>query len=136
MPAPEMLAETAAVADELRDEEVQTPATARDLAAREAQRLRDAAGAPEYERRELLADLGTRLEALAGDLGGSPDAAAIRALVAELHEDRLSGLSGDALTELWDRVLELLDRLAGATDGPGAGGPGSTNARTPFWKRR
>jgi Ca-activated chloride channel family protein len=127
--------EAAEEAHEFRDEEVQTPATARELAAQEAQRLRAAAGAPEFERREMLADLGTRLEALARDLGGSPDAAAIRDLVAELVEDRLAGLAGDALTELWDRVLELLDRLAGATDGPGAGGPGAGNNPTPFWKR-
>ena len=41
----------------------------RELAGREAERLRAAAGAPEYERRELLADLGTRLGALVRDLG-------------------------------------------------------------------
>jgi Ca-activated chloride channel family protein len=99
-------------------------------AAREAQRLRAATAAPEYERRELLADLGTRLQALARDLGGSPKAQAVRALVAELTEDRLAGLAGAELTALWDRALAVLDALAS----PG-GGSADTAARPAFWKR-
>jgi Ca-activated chloride channel family protein len=84
----------------------------RAVAAREAQRLRDAADAPEYERRELLADLGTRLTALASDMGGER-AQSVRALIQDLAEDRLAGLTGQALTALWDRALAFLDALAG-----------------------
>jgi Ca-activated chloride channel family protein len=123
MPPDLLMTEEAAVADQ------PTPASARELVAREADRMRAAAAAPEYERRELLADLGTRLEALARDLGGSPDADAVRELAADLTEDRLVGLTGDALTRLWDRVLALLDQLAGGSDGSGG------NPRPAFWKR-
>ncbi len=110
---------------ELELRQVETPVSVRQLAAREAERLRAAAAAPEYERRELLSDLGTRLEALVRDLGGSPDAAAVRHLAADLAEDHLAGLSGDALTELWERALQLLDHLAGEQPAPGGA----------FWKR-
>jgi Ca-activated chloride channel family protein len=86
------------------------PATA----TREAQRLRAAEQAPEWERRELLADLGTRLGAVAMALGADARADTVRALAAELAEDRLAALAGDALRGLWDRTLALLDQLAGA----------------------
>jgi Ca-activated chloride channel homolog len=101
------------------------PAAVRELAVREAQRLRSAADAPEYERRELLADLGTRLAALAVGLGGGPTEQAVRSAVAELAEDHLASLSGAALAALWDRALALLDTLAGGTEPSPA-----------FWKRR
>jgi hypothetical protein len=84
----------------------------RAVASREARRLRDAADAPDFARRELLADLGTRLAALASDFGGE-QAQAVRALILELAEDRLAGVTGQALAGLWDRVLALLDALAG-----------------------
>jgi Ca-activated chloride channel homolog len=124
------------VAEELMESEA--PASVRELAAGEAERLRSAAAAPEYERRELLADLGTRLEALARDLGGSSDAAAVRQLAADLAEDHLAGLSGDALADLWDRALQILDHLAGeppATGGPATGGSSSGQPPAAFWKR-
>jgi Ca-activated chloride channel family protein len=97
------------------------------MAAREAQRLREATDAADYERRELLADLGTRLTALTRDLGGSAQTQAVRTLVAELAEDRLAGLAGAELRALWDRALAVLDELAGGTADPGA--------RPAFWKR-
>jgi Ca-activated chloride channel homolog len=117
--------------EELEAEVAAPPSVSvRELAASEAQRLRAAVAAPEYERRELLADLGTRLEALARELGGSAEATSVRDLAAELTEGHLAGLAGDAMTELWDRVLQLLDRLAGPT----SEGGGPTSAA--FWKRR
>ena len=118
------------------------PDVVREVAAQEARRLRAAAGAADYERRELLSDLGTRLAALSGALGRGRAAEAVRSLVAQLAEDRLAGLSGAELAQLWDRVLALLDALASGTDpvegpapdaGPAARG-GSAGDR-PFWKR-
>jgi Ca-activated chloride channel family protein len=117
--------------EELEAEAAAPPSVGvRELAASEARRLRAAGAAPEYERRELLADLGTRLEALARELGGSTEATSVRDLATDLTDEHLAGLTGDALTELWDRVLALLDRLSG----PAPGGAGATSAA--FWKRR
>jgi Ca-activated chloride channel family protein len=99
-------------------------------AVRGARRLREATGAPEYEKRELLADLGTRLQALARELGASPQAQTVRALLVELTEDRLSELGGASLVALWDRVLAVLDELASPS-----GGAGGSGARPAFWKR-
>jgi Uncharacterized protein containing a von Willebrand factor type A (vWA) domain len=141
---------------------VGAPDVVREVAAQEARRLRAAADTPEYERRELLADLGTRLAALTGELGAGPAAQAVRALVAELAEDRLAAVTGAELAQMWDRALAVLDALAAGTDpaagagpvagagpaagagpvagaGPAAGadpagGAGSGRSR-PFWKR-
>jgi Ca-activated chloride channel homolog len=111
-------------------EELEAPAPpsagARELASSEAKRLRAASGLPEYERREVLADLGTRLDALALELGGSAEAQSVRELAAELTEERLAGLAGDDFSALWDRVLQVLDDLAG----------GAAPTRAAFWKRR
>lgn len=97
-------------------------ASIRNQAAVEAGRLRAAQDAPEYERRELLADLGTRLDAL---VRGSAlaDQERARALLAELRDDRPLTVPADAFAQLWSRTLDLLDALAA---------PG----RTAFWKRR
>jgi Ca-activated chloride channel family protein len=111
---------------------VAVPASVRELAAREARRLRETADAPEYERRELLADLGTRLAALIADLGGGPAAQAVRSVVDELAEDHLAALSGTDLVALWDRALALLEGLAAGTPLGGDGGSGGQRA---FWKR-
>ena len=111
--------------------EAPVPPAVRELAASEAERLRAAAQAPEYERRELLADLGTRLEALTRDLGATAEATAVRDLTSELTDDHLAGLSGDTLAQLWDRVLQILDHLAAETP---EGGKGDTTGA--FWKRR
>jgi Ca-activated chloride channel family protein len=97
------------------------------VAADEARALRAASGAAEYERRDLLADLGTRLAALAGELGTGPQAQAVRSLIEELAEQRLASVSGGALDALWDRALALLDALAGSS--------GSAGPRAEFWKQ-
>jgi Ca-activated chloride channel family protein len=96
----------------------------RDQAEAEAVRLRALTGAQEYERREALADLGTRLDVLARDLPGGDLVERIRDLVRDLAEDRLAGADVDAL---WQRTLALLDELAGT----GSEDKGSKA----FWKR-
>jgi Ca-activated chloride channel family protein len=102
----------------------------------EVARLRASAGAPDYEKRELLADLGTRLRAFAGDIGGSAQATAVRELLAELVEEQLARLAGGELTALWDRVLAALDVLAagGQAGGPAAERPGGSG-RSAFWRK-
>jgi Ca-activated chloride channel family protein len=112
----------------------------RTLATQEAARLRAAAQAPEYERRELLADLGTRLEAFAVVLGDGTQARAVRTLAAELAEEHLVGLGGEALAQLWDQVLALLDDLAAGQGRAGSGGGSSGGVRRAdpgaFWTWR
>jgi Ca-activated chloride channel family protein len=101
--------------------------TVRALAAQEAARLRAAADAPDYEKREMLADLGTRLEALLRQAG---DVADLRHLVLVLSEEHLHGLSPQELAQVWDRALAVLDALAADT------APGRTAPKPKaFWKR-
>jgi Ca-activated chloride channel family protein len=90
------------------------------VAAEEAARVRAAAGAPLYERRELLADLGSRLAALLRQASG---AGPLRDLVAELDGDRPLTVSREEFEQLWTRTLQVLDELAG------------TARSRPFWKR-
>ncbi|WP_433078312.1 VIT domain-containing protein [Dactylosporangium sp. CA-052675] len=89
----------------------------RTLAAQEAARLREAEGRPEYERRELLEDLGSRLAALAlPELRALADALTAQAIATR------------PLAELWGFVLGELDRVAG-------GGGNAEPQRKAFWKR-
>ncbi|WP_433608610.1 VIT domain-containing protein [Dactylosporangium sp. CA-139114] len=89
----------------------------RTLAAQEAARLREAEGRPEYERRELLEDLGSRLAALAlPELRALADALTAQAIVTR------------PLAELWEFALGELDRVAG-------GGGNAEPQRKAFWKR-
>lgn len=90
----------------------------RAIAALEAQRLREAAGWPDHERREHLADLVSRLEVL---VGATTDAelAPLRALIAHLN--------GDAgLDERWAEAIKVLGGYGGGTGEP---------QRKAFWKR-
>ncbi len=95
-------------------------------AAEEAQRLRSAADSPEYERRELLADLGTRLVALIRQLETAGvdvrRLAAARELAAALAGDSAATMPADEFAAVWARALTVLDELA-ATGRPKA-----------FWK--
>ncbi|HTJ33984.1 MAG TPA: VIT domain-containing protein [Dactylosporangium sp.] len=86
-----------------------------ELAAQEAARLRAAESRPEYERRELLEDLGSRLAAL-----GVP---ALRELAEALTPQ---AISARPFADLWRYVLETLDRAAGTSAKPSRGA---------FWKR-
>ncbi|GGM60222.1 VIT domain-containing protein [Dactylosporangium sucinum] len=88
----------------------------RELAAQEAARLREAADAPEWERRELLEDLRTRLAALA--------LVQLEPLVDALNP---AALATRPLAELWQLALDLLDKAAG--------NPPPAAPRGAFWKR-
>jgi Ca-activated chloride channel family protein len=104
----------------------------RELAAIEAQRLRAATGRPDYERRELLADLASRLAALISHLAslGIPEAAyaPLRRLVERLH-------AGGDLESLWAEALRILDTFAAtvgvAAPAPAPGQPPATDAVPP-----
>jgi Ca-activated chloride channel family protein len=112
------------------DERNDVPQVIRTQAAVEADRLRAAQDAPEYERRELLADLGTRLDALIREAPAVAGRDPIRALLAELQADRPLAVPAEVFEQLWTRTLRLLDELAGSAQ------PGSTQSRsTAFWKR-
>ncbi|MGC4153819.1 MAG: VIT domain-containing protein [Propionicimonas sp.] len=83
----------------------------RAFAKQELARLREAADLADYERREYLADLRTRLVAIltglitadAGPLGDLRDA---------LADDEVALLGPDGLDVLWDRVTALLESVA------------------------
>jgi Ca-activated chloride channel family protein len=117
------------------------PVPVADLAV-EAARLRTAAGAPEPERRTLLADLASRLAALlqvrhpdSAGAGGGP-LARLRALLAELAGDTVLRVSAGELDRLWHRMQELLDELAGAGEGSGSRPPTEPpRRRGDFWRR-
>ncbi|MFD1937923.1 VIT domain-containing protein [Nonomuraea mangrovi] len=74
------------------------------------------------DRRLYLADLGSRLAALAAYLGGHAE---LSALATELETAEDPGTDADAL---WARAVEVLTRLVGDSAG------GTTRPR-PFWKR-
>ncbi|GII76088.1 hypothetical protein Sru01_10700 [Sphaerisporangium rufum] len=103
--------------------------------AEELARLRDLASRPDGERRRHLADLGSRLSALAAYLGGGEERLA--ALAGELAAAESPGADVEAL---WRRAVTVLTELTagtGRTRGPGHAGGGSAPAprRGPFWKR-
>jgi Ca-activated chloride channel family protein len=103
----------------------------RAIAATEAQRLRDAAALPAYERRDLLDDLSSRLTVLVGAL--ADDAfTPLRDLVTVLNSD----VSTD---EKWASALEVLTAFAGkATPPPTSPAAEASPARPDrktFWKR-
>jgi Ca-activated chloride channel family protein len=83
-------------------------------ATEEAARLRAAHDAPQHERRELLADLGSRLAALVRHYGGEASLDPVRELVGQLDADRPLLLPGDEFEQLWTRTLAVLDDLAGS----------------------
>src|SRR6266511_3328855 len=92
---------------------------ARTQAAEEAKLLRDNAGWPDHERRELLADLASRLEALVRHLREH----GLSANVLVPLRDLLAALTQPgALDALWTRTLRALDEF-------------SRERRRSFWKR-
>ena len=118
-------------APEKRAEKVDSgEVAARLLAAEEAARLREAESRSERDRRELLADVGSRLDALARHLASqrvdSGLLAPLWALVAELEADRPLGVPADVFAELWARTLRILDEIATPDEPP---------SRREFWKR-
>jgi Ca-activated chloride channel family protein len=108
-----------------------SPADLQALAATEAQRLRDAADRPAYERRELLDDLASRLNVLIGS-ADDPGLAPLRDLVAFL--------GGDAdLDAKWSAALDVLTGYAETTTAETTTAETATEAGKPgprpFWKR-
>lgn len=79
----------------------------REFARRELAGLREAADRPDYERREYLADLGTRLLAILAGFA-TANARPLRDLADALNEDRLAALDLGGLDELWHRVVHAL----------------------------
>jgi Ca-activated chloride channel family protein len=91
----------------------------RDLAKVEAERLREGQDRPRYERRDILADLMSRLKVLVGD-SAEAEYAPLRSLIAYL--------AGDAdLDARWAEARRVLSEFAG--------GAGGTDERKAFWKR-
>ncbi|MBU2669379.1 VWA domain-containing protein [Actinoplanes bogorensis] len=90
----------------------------RALAATEAQRLRDAADRPGWERRDLLDDLASRLEVL---VGATVDEAfgPLKELVTELR-------SNASVDDRWTIAIDVLTAFAGGAASPGAGATPST----------
>jgi Ca-activated chloride channel family protein len=91
----------------------------------EAGRLHEAEGAPAYERRELLADLGTRLQVLLDELDRqSPEASVdrVRQLALRCAGDRPLTLADDEFERLWADARTAL------------GDPVADRSRS-FWKR-
>jgi hypothetical protein len=113
------------------------------LFAAEAARLRKAAAAPERDRRVLLADLASRLDALLRTRhpgrvrAGGNELSRLRRLVDGLRGDAALALPADELDRRWRLILELLDAM-GAMDAPAAGraGPAPGAPRLPPARRR
>ncbi|MFF5076864.1 VIT domain-containing protein [Actinoplanes sp. NPDC000266] len=100
----------------------------RALVATEAQRLRDAASLPVWEKRDLLDDLASRLDVL---IGSAVDEV-FRPLI-----DLVARLRGDtAIDEKWQAALESLTAFAGpGASTPPPADPGPAPTRKAFWKR-
>jgi Ca-activated chloride channel family protein len=99
----------------------------RRIAAVEAQRLRDGADRPAYQRREMLADLASRLGVLLRGLT-DPAYAPVRALVTALEAD------GD-LDARWAEAIAVLTTFAGTPSPAASPGGNRARERKPFWKR-
>ena len=103
---------------------------ARRQMADEVAALRTARGAPDAERAPMLADLATRIEAMAAWLAADPAAAGLRAGLAGLARklracDEPGPPRGADLDALWAEAIRLLTEFAGT-------GPAG---RPEFWKR-
>jgi Ca-activated chloride channel family protein len=89
---------------------------------RELQRLRSAAGAGLAQRRELLADLGSRLSALARHYQEDATFKAVREILPRLVDDAPLALSPAEFEALWAATLAALESF------------GTPPAGRPFWK--
>lgn len=98
-----------------------------EIVAVEAGRLRDAGSLPAYERRELLADLASRLDTLLAGLTGSTYEP-LRRLVGQL-------LAGGDVDALWAKAQRVLNDFTGAGTGAGAAPEPAPKRRSTFWRR-
>ncbi|WNV84688.1 VIT domain-containing protein [Umezawaea sp. Da 62-37] len=89
----------------------------REIVAVEAGRLHATDSLPDYERRDLLADLASRLDTLLADLVG-PVYDPLRALIAQLK-------AGDDVTALWAEATRVLDAFTGT----------EPDRKKSFWRR-
>ncbi|MDH2424532.1 VIT domain-containing protein [Sphaerisporangium sp. TRM90804] len=101
----------------------------------ELARLRDLRSLPEDERRGYLADLASRVAALAAFLGGD---GRLTALAGELAACELPGAPVD-VDALWQRATTVLAELVGAPESPTTPAEDQPTdpppSRRPFWKR-
>ncbi len=92
---------------------------AREQITDEVTRLRAAENLPQWERRELLSDLGSRLGALVNHLNsisyGSITLPDLRDLAAALADDQPLSVPADEFDELWQRAVRVLTDFAGQT---------------------
>jgi Ca-activated chloride channel homolog len=113
-------------------------ALARRQAADEAAALRTARHEPESERRRLLADLASRLDALIAWLADAPSLqhqrVSLDRLASKLRDcDQPPVRCGSELDALWDETIALLTAF-GQAGLPAGQGPGPQ--AHPFWKRQ
>jgi Ca-activated chloride channel homolog len=106
----------------------------RSLLAGEREALLAAAGSPARQRRELLDDLASRLEAVAHEPAASAQRPRLLELVVALRD------ASRPLDERWDLALATLARLtadhtASGQPTPGPSGPPEPGRRTGFWRR-
>ncbi|WP_030442754.1 VIT domain-containing protein [Actinoplanes subtropicus] len=99
----------------------------REIAAVEAGRLREAAGLPGYERRDLLDDLASRLTVLLGPVQGD-EFAPLRDLIAKLGGD-------GSLDEKWAAAVATLTAFGGGATAAPAASAAEQPSRKQFWKR-
>ena len=92
----------------------------------ELDRLRALLGGPDPL---YLADLGSRLSALAAFLGGHPE---LDALARELQTAELPGADAEALRT---HAIEVLTALTSGSPSTPSGSPAPGTPRRPFWKR-
>ena len=77
--------------------------------------------APEYQRRDLLDDIASRLDALSRDPAAGPHAVRLRELVAVLRDTSVP------LAKRWELALEALASILGD-------GGGGASKRRAFWR--
>ncbi|WP_127503619.1 VIT domain-containing protein [Actinoplanes solisilvae] len=102
----------------------------RTLAATELRRLHEASALPEWERRDLLDDLLSRLDVLISS-SADPDFAPLKDLVAKLRSDLPT-------TGKWTAALTALAAFAGAAGSSPSAEPSASEPapeRKAFWKR-
>jgi Ca-activated chloride channel family protein len=104
----------------------------RRIAAVEAQRLRDGADRPAYQRREMLADLASRLGVLLRGLT-DPAYAPLRDLVSALEKSGGPADDNGDLDVRWAEAIAVLAAFGGAAPAVPAQTP--SRERKPFWKR-
>jgi hypothetical protein len=113
-------------------------ALARRQVADEAAALRAARHEPENERRRLLADLASRLDALIASLADAPSLwqqrASLARLAGKLRDcDQPPPQCGTELDALWDETIALLTAFG---EGRLPADKGARPPAHPFWKRQ